>query len=81
VRNGKTFLIAVTLVAASVGFLFLPLRAWFVQLQGGVGSLGAIGPVVVAVAYVAMTVLPIPRLPPSIAPSAKQVSRWSCSPA
>lgn len=59
-RNGKTFLIAVTLVAASVGFLFLPLRAWFVQLQGGVGSLGAIGPVVVAVAYVAMTVLLIP---------------------
>jgi len=47
-------------VTASIGFLFLPLRTWFVQLQGGVGSLGALGPAVVAVAYVAMTVLLIP---------------------
>jgi uncharacterized membrane protein YdjX (TVP38/TMEM64 family) len=53
-------LIAVLLVAASVGFLFLPIRAWFVQLQGWVGSRGALGPVVVAAAYVAMTVLLIP---------------------
>jgi len=60
VRRWKPFLIAVILVAAGVGFLFLPLRTWFVQLQGEVGSLGAIGPVVVAVAYVAMTVLLIP---------------------
>src|SRR5262249_30284476 len=59
-RNWKMLLIAVLLVAASVGFLFLPLRAWFVQLQGGVGSLGALGPVVVGVAYVTMTVLLIP---------------------
>ena len=59
-RHGKTLLIAVILVTASIGFLFLPLRAWFVQLQGGVGRLGAIGPVVVAGASVAMTVLLIP---------------------
>lgn len=59
-RNLKAALIAVLLIAIGIGFLFLPIRQWFLQLEGQVESLGVAGPVVVAVAYVLMTVLLIP---------------------
>ncbi len=48
------------MLAVGVGFLFLPIRAWFTALEGQVAGLGVIGPVVVAAAYVALTVLLIP---------------------
>jgi len=56
----KVILFAVLLVTAGVGLLFLPVRLWFSQLEGYVQSLGAVGPVVVALAYVLSTVLFIP---------------------
>lgn len=60
VKNKRPILVALVVVAAAVGFLFLPVRDWFVALQGHVEALGAVGPVVVAAAYVALTVLLIP---------------------
>ena len=59
-RNLKTILVVAVLIALGVGFLFLPIRQWFLQLEGLVESLGVAGPVAVALAYVAMTVLLIP---------------------
>ncbi|MFQ5903129.1 MAG: hypothetical protein ACE5JO_05505, partial [Candidatus Binatia bacterium] len=59
-RNLKTILLIVVLIALGVGFLFLPIRQWFLQLEGQVESLGVVGPFVVALAYVFMTVLLIP---------------------
>jgi pyruvate/2-oxoglutarate dehydrogenase complex dihydrolipoamide dehydrogenase (E3) component/uncharacterized membrane protein YdjX (TVP38/TMEM64 family) len=56
----KVILFAVLLVAAGVGFLFLPVRLWFSQLEGYVQSLGAVGPVIVVLAYTVSTVLLIP---------------------
>lgn len=56
----KPFLLIVLLLAAGIGFLFLPIRQWFLLLQGHIEALGAIGPIVVVVAYVVMTVLLIP---------------------
>ena len=40
--------------------MFLPVRLWFTHLEGYVQSLGAIGPVIVALAYIVCTVLFIP---------------------
>jgi uncharacterized membrane protein YdjX (TVP38/TMEM64 family) len=59
-KNTKALLIALVIVAIGVGFLFLPVRQWFLQLQGQIESLGAIGPVVFALAYVVLTVLLVP---------------------
>lgn len=59
-KNAKVFLIASIVVAAGVGFLFLPAREWFAQFQDLIESLGAVGPVVFALAYVVLTVLLIP---------------------
>ncbi|MGH9766142.1 MAG: TVP38/TMEM64 family protein, partial [Blastocatellia bacterium] len=59
-KNKKALLIALVIVAIGVGFLFLPVRQWFLLLQSQIESLGAIGPVVFALAYVVLTVLLIP---------------------
>ena len=59
-KHLKTILIAVALVAIGISLLFLPVRQWFLQLEGQVESLGTAGPVAVALAYVVMTVLLIP---------------------
>jgi pyruvate/2-oxoglutarate dehydrogenase complex dihydrolipoamide dehydrogenase (E3) component/uncharacterized membrane protein YdjX (TVP38/TMEM64 family) len=59
-KNSKVILFLALLVAAGVGFLYLPLRQWFVQLEGYVRSLGTLGPVVVVLVYVLSTVLLIP---------------------
>ena len=56
----KPFLLLALVLALSIGFLFLPLRQWFWALQEEVEGLGAIGPLVVILAYVLMTVLLIP---------------------
>jgi len=59
-KNTKALLIALIVIAAGIGFLFLPVRQWFLQLQGQIEGLGAIGPVVFALAYVVLTVLLVP---------------------
>jgi pyruvate/2-oxoglutarate dehydrogenase complex dihydrolipoamide dehydrogenase (E3) component/uncharacterized membrane protein YdjX (TVP38/TMEM64 family) len=56
----KAIVIISLLAAFIVGFLFLPVRQWFMQIENYVGSLGAIGPVAVVLAYVLCTVLLIP---------------------
>ena len=53
-------MISMLLAVLFVGFLFLPVRAWFMQIEGHVQSLGPIGPVVMVLAYVLCTVLFIP---------------------
>ena len=40
--------------------LLLPVRAWFAEFEAYVHSLGAIGPVIYALGYVALTVLLFP---------------------
>ena len=56
----KAVLLASIIVALFVSFLFLPLRAWFMQFENYVQALGSIGPAVVVVVYVLCTVLLIP---------------------
>jgi uncharacterized membrane protein YdjX (TVP38/TMEM64 family) len=59
-KSKKALLIALIVIAIGVGFLFLPVRQWFLLLQAQIESLGAIGPVVFALAYIVLTVLLIP---------------------
>jgi pyruvate/2-oxoglutarate dehydrogenase complex dihydrolipoamide dehydrogenase (E3) component/uncharacterized membrane protein YdjX (TVP38/TMEM64 family) len=59
-KKRRVVLLVALLVAMAVGVFFLPVRQWFMQLEGYVQSLGAIGPVVVVLAYVLCTVLFIP---------------------
>ena len=59
-KSTKIALLVFLAAALFVGFLFLPIRQWFMQFEGFVQSLGAAGPVVVVLAYVVCTVLFIP---------------------
>jgi uncharacterized membrane protein YdjX (TVP38/TMEM64 family) len=56
----KPFLLLGLLLALGVGFLLLPLRQWFLLAQEAIERLGVIGPLVVLLAYVVLTVLLIP---------------------
>ena len=59
-KSGKIALLVLACSALFVVFLFLPIRDWFMQFEGYVGSLGAVGPVVVVLTYVLCTVLFVP---------------------
>jgi uncharacterized membrane protein YdjX (TVP38/TMEM64 family) len=59
-RNLKTVLLIVVVITLLLSLLFLPVRAWFGELQGWIATLGAVGPVVLAVIYVLATVLLAP---------------------
>ena len=59
-KGGKISILVVLVLALAAGFLFLPIRQWFTEFEGYVRSLGAIGPVVVVLAYILCTVLFIP---------------------
>jgi pyruvate/2-oxoglutarate dehydrogenase complex dihydrolipoamide dehydrogenase (E3) component/uncharacterized membrane protein YdjX (TVP38/TMEM64 family) len=59
-KLARVVLLIVAIAALFISFLFLPIRAWFMQLEGYVQSLGAVGPIVVVIAYVLCTVLLIP---------------------
>jgi pyruvate/2-oxoglutarate dehydrogenase complex dihydrolipoamide dehydrogenase (E3) component/uncharacterized membrane protein YdjX (TVP38/TMEM64 family) len=59
-KTGKIALLVLLAAALFAGLLFLPIRQWFTEFEGYVASLGAIGPVVVVLAYILCTVLFIP---------------------
>jgi pyruvate/2-oxoglutarate dehydrogenase complex dihydrolipoamide dehydrogenase (E3) component/uncharacterized membrane protein YdjX (TVP38/TMEM64 family) len=59
-KAGKIALIVLLLAAAFISFRVLPIREWFIELEGYVRSLGPIGPAVWALAYIVCTVLFIP---------------------
>ncbi|HEY7556516.1 MAG TPA: FAD-containing oxidoreductase [Candidatus Binatia bacterium] len=59
-KTGKILVLAALAIALALGFLFLPIREWFMRFESYVRSLGAIGPVVVVLAYILCTVLFIP---------------------
>jgi len=59
-KKSRVILILVFLVTVTIGIFFLPLRQWFIELEGHVQSLGTLGPVAVVLAYVLCTVLLIP---------------------
>jgi uncharacterized membrane protein YdjX (TVP38/TMEM64 family) len=59
-NNRKAILLAVILLAVGIGFLFLPVKAWTLALQGWIKGLGLLGPVVFVLLYVIATVLLIP---------------------
>jgi uncharacterized membrane protein YdjX (TVP38/TMEM64 family) len=56
----KPFLLFALLLALGIIFLFLPVRQWFALLQGRIETLGALGPLLITLAYIALTVLLIP---------------------
>jgi pyruvate/2-oxoglutarate dehydrogenase complex dihydrolipoamide dehydrogenase (E3) component/uncharacterized membrane protein YdjX (TVP38/TMEM64 family) len=60
VKIGKFVLLVFVIAAALAGFWYLPVRQWFMHFQSYVQSLGAIGPLVVVLAYIVCTVLFIP---------------------
>jgi pyruvate/2-oxoglutarate dehydrogenase complex dihydrolipoamide dehydrogenase (E3) component/uncharacterized membrane protein YdjX (TVP38/TMEM64 family) len=59
-KASKAAVILSLVAALFVGFLFLPVRAWFMHFESYVHSLGAIGPLVVVLIYIFCTVLFIP---------------------
>jgi pyruvate/2-oxoglutarate dehydrogenase complex dihydrolipoamide dehydrogenase (E3) component/uncharacterized membrane protein YdjX (TVP38/TMEM64 family) len=59
-KTSKTIVVILMLSAIIAGVLFLPVRQWFMHFERYVQSLGAIAPVVVALAYILSTVLFIP---------------------
>ena len=59
-KPSKVIFTALLLVAIVAGFRVLPLRAGFIELEGYVRSLGAVGPAVWALVYVVCTILLIP---------------------
>ena len=59
-KISKILILTVLAIAVIAGLLSLPVREWFMQFEGYVRSLGAIGPIVVALAYVICTVFFVP---------------------
>ncbi|MGE5305777.1 MAG: TVP38/TMEM64 family protein [Alphaproteobacteria bacterium] len=59
-KLGKTLLLIFVVVDVAVALLFLPFRAWLLQFESTVQDLGAVGPAVMVLVYVAATVLLIP---------------------
>jgi len=59
-KIGKIALILFIVIDVAAALLFLPLRAWFAAFEIYVQNLGSVGPLAVALAYVATTVLFIP---------------------
>jgi pyruvate/2-oxoglutarate dehydrogenase complex dihydrolipoamide dehydrogenase (E3) component/uncharacterized membrane protein YdjX (TVP38/TMEM64 family) len=59
-KSGRFVILVGLIVGVAVGFLFLPVRQWFMQFESYVQSLGAVGPIVVVLAYVICTVFFIP---------------------
>ncbi len=59
-KTSKLLILTAAVIALAVGFLFLPIRQWFMDFEGYVASLGAVGPAVVTFAYIVTTVLFIP---------------------
>ena len=59
-QNTKLIILVGLILAAGIGFHFLPVRQWFAELESYIDSLGRIGPLVVALGYVVTTVLCIP---------------------
>ncbi|HWH78540.1 MAG TPA: VTT domain-containing protein, partial [Candidatus Binatus sp.] len=59
-KSAKAILIFLLVVAAFVGYLFLPARTWLMQFESYVTSLGAVGPVLVILIYILCTVLLVP---------------------
>jgi pyruvate/2-oxoglutarate dehydrogenase complex dihydrolipoamide dehydrogenase (E3) component/uncharacterized membrane protein YdjX (TVP38/TMEM64 family) len=57
---GRIAIVVASLAAVLVGLLFLPVREWFMHFEAYVKSLGSIGPIAVALAYIVSTVLFIP---------------------
>jgi pyruvate/2-oxoglutarate dehydrogenase complex dihydrolipoamide dehydrogenase (E3) component/uncharacterized membrane protein YdjX (TVP38/TMEM64 family) len=59
-KANKAIIFILVLAAIVAGVLFLPVRQWFMEFDGDVKSLGALGPFVVVLVYVICTVLFIP---------------------
>jgi len=59
-NTSKILILIGLLIVAVAALLSLPVREWFMQLEGYVESLGAIGPLVVVLIYILSTVFFIP---------------------
>ncbi|MBI2091132.1 MAG: FAD-containing oxidoreductase [Deltaproteobacteria bacterium] len=59
-KTRKLMILGVLVACVAVGVLFLPVREWFMHLEGYVKGLGRIGPIAVALVYVLSTILFIP---------------------
>ncbi|MGE0102771.1 MAG: TVP38/TMEM64 family protein [Blastocatellales bacterium] len=58
--SGRIILIVLVVLAAGIGFMFLPVKEWFALAEGWIESLGPVAPFVFVAAYVVLTVLLIP---------------------
>lgn len=58
--TAKKLFVACLIIGLAAAIFFLPFRDWFARFEEYVKSLGSLGPVVVALAYVVTTVLFIP---------------------
>jgi uncharacterized membrane protein YdjX (TVP38/TMEM64 family) len=59
-KFAKKIIVIFVIVDIMAAFLFLPFRDWFAHFEAYVQSLGSIGPIAVAFAYVLTTILFIP---------------------
>ena len=56
-KLAKRLIVIFIIVDIAAALLFLPFRDWFTQFEAYVKSLGSIGPIAVAFAYVVTTIL------------------------
>lgn len=59
-KNRKAVLIILALIAAGIAFMFLPVKAWGLELQNWIQEFGIIAPVVFVLVYIIATIFMIP---------------------
>jgi uncharacterized membrane protein YdjX (TVP38/TMEM64 family) len=59
-KTAKKLVIAFLIIGVVAAIVFLPFRDWFARFEDYIGSLGSLGPIAMALAYVVTTVLFIP---------------------
>ena len=59
-NNRKAVLIVLALIVVGIAFMFLPVKAWGLELQNWIKEFGIIAPVIFVLAYVIATIFMIP---------------------
>ena len=59
-NNRKAVLIILALIAVGIAFMFLPVKAWGLELQNWIKEFGIIAPIVFVLVYVIATIFMIP---------------------
>ncbi len=59
-NNRKVVLVVLALIAVGVAFMFLPVKAWGLELQNWIKEFGIVAPVVFVLVYIVATIFMIP---------------------